>query len=68
MYYTVWAIVTPFFPANAPLQSFFPPREWAVRLPALLLFAGLSFITLFIIRVLRKQAIAKREKEMQKSA
>lgn len=67
-YYTLWALVTPLFPSDSPIQAYFPPREWAVRLPAILLMVALSFITLFIVNVLRKQAIAKREKELQKSA
>ncbi|WFD33610.1 Dolichol phosphate-mannose biosynthesis regulatory protein [Malassezia cuniculi] len=68
VYYTLWAIVTPFFPDDAFIQSYFPPRVWAVRLPALILVVGLSVIGAFVGSVLRKQAIAAKEKEARKGA
>ncbi|WFD01898.1 Dolichol phosphate-mannose biosynthesis regulatory protein [Malassezia obtusa] len=68
VYYTLWALVTPFFPADASIQGYFPPRVWAVRLPAILLVLGLSFIGAFIASVVRKQAIARKEKEARKGA
>ena len=76
VYYTLWALVLvrfwtltqPFFPADASIQSYFPARVWAVRLPALLLVAGLGLIGLFIASVIRKQEIAKKEKEARKGA
>lgn len=58
----------PFFPADAVIQAYFPPRVWAVRLPAIVLVLGLGVIGAFIGNVLRKQAIAAREKEARKGA
>lgn len=34
----------PFLDASSPVHDFFPRREWAVRIPALLLVFGLSAI------------------------
>ncbi|KAI0273776.1 dolichol phosphate-mannose biosynthesis regulatory, partial [Gloeopeniophorella convolvens] len=60
VYYTTWALLVPFFDASSPIQAWFPPREWAVRLPALILVVGLSaiggFIGNTIIKENRKQA------------
>ena len=50
------------------IQAYFPPRVWAVRLPAIVLVLGLGVIGAFIGNVLRKQAIAAREKEARKGA
>ena len=74
VYYTLWAIVMvrrcsqPFFPEDATIQGYFPPRVWAVRLPAIILVVGLCVIGAFIASVLRKQAIAAKEKETRKGA
>ncbi|WFD30243.1 Dolichol phosphate-mannose biosynthesis regulatory protein [Malassezia sp. CBS 17886] len=68
VYYTLWALVTPFFPDDAAIQEYFPPRVWAVRLPAFLLVVGLGVVGAFIASVLRKQARARREKELRRNA
>ncbi|KAH7889669.1 dolichol phosphate-mannose biosynthesis regulatory [Phlebopus sp. FC_14] len=47
-YYTTWAILLPFFDASSPIHSYFPAREWAVRLPAFVLVVGLTGIGFFI--------------------
>jgi len=47
-YYTTWAILLPFFDSSSQIHDFFPPREWAVRLPALVLILGLSAIGAFV--------------------
>ena len=41
---------------------------WAVRLPAILLVLGLGVIGAFIASVVRRQAIAAKEKEARKGA
>ncbi|KAF8274884.1 dolichol phosphate-mannose biosynthesis regulatory [Lactarius quietus] len=60
VYYTTWAILVPFFDASSPIHAWFPPREWAIRLPAFILVIGLSAIGAFvgstIIKENRKQA------------
>ena len=38
----------PFFDSSSQLHSYFPPREWAVRIPAFLLVVGLSAIGAFV--------------------
>ncbi|GAA5986620.1 hypothetical protein JCM11641_005168 [Rhodosporidiobolus odoratus] len=44
-YYTLWTLVTPLLPATSPLLILFPfSREWAVRLPCLILLIGLCFV------------------------
>jgi len=48
VYYTAWAILLPFFDPSSQLHDFFPPREWAIRLPAFILIIGLSAIGIFV--------------------
>ncbi|GAA6010538.1 hypothetical protein JCM10207_001352 [Rhodosporidiobolus poonsookiae] len=44
-YYTLWTLITPLLPDSSPLLLFFPlSREWAIRIPALILLFGLSFV------------------------
>ncbi|GLB34931.1 putative dolichol phosphate-mannose biosynthesis regulatory protein (DPM2) [Lyophyllum shimeji] len=45
-YYTTWALLLPFFDSSSQIHNFFPPREWAVMLPAFVLVLGLSAIGL----------------------
>ncbi|KAJ7109403.1 dolichol phosphate-mannose biosynthesis regulatory, partial [Mycena epipterygia] len=59
-YYTTWAMLLPFFDSSSDIHSFFPAREWAVRLPAFILTAGVAaigaFVVLTVIRENRKKA------------
>jgi len=48
VYYTAWAILLPFFDPSSQLHDFFPPREWAIRLPVFILIIGLSAIGIFV--------------------
>lgn len=68
VYYTTWAIILPFFPADHPLQSLFPAREWAVRLPAFLLCAGLAAIGSFVGMVMVKEGRKQRAKAAARQA
>jgi len=68
VYYTIWAIFLPFLPASHPLQSKFPPREWAVRGPAFLLVAGISAIGLFIGVVMYREGKKKKARLTSKTA
>ncbi|KAL4253134.1 Dolichol phosphate-mannose biosynthesis regulatory protein [Abortiporus biennis] len=36
VYYTLWVILLPFFDSSSPVHDWFPPREWAIRIPILL--------------------------------
>jgi dolichyl-phosphate mannosyltransferase polypeptide 2 regulatory subunit len=56
----------PFVDDSHPLQSLFPPRVWAIRIPVILLLLGGavvgSFLSVVMIRSNRKKA-AKKAKE-----
>ncbi|KAM0750473.1 hypothetical protein T439DRAFT_326441 [Meredithblackwellia eburnea MCA 4105] len=62
-YYTVWTLFTPFLPPSSPLHSLFPAREWAVRIPAILMLSGLTaigaFVGLIMVKSARKKAKVK---------
>ncbi|CEL51639.1 Dolichol phosphate-mannose biosynthesis regulatory protein OS=Dictyostelium discoideum GN=dpm2-1 PE=3 SV=1 [Rhizoctonia solani AG-1 IB] len=68
VYYTTWAILLPLFPADHTLQSLFPPREWAVRLPAFILCVGLTAIGSFIAMVMVKEGRKQRQKLLARQA
>ncbi|KAF8334323.1 uncharacterized protein EI90DRAFT_2970777 [Cantharellus anzutake] len=68
VYYTLWALILPFFPPEHPIHNHFPPREWAVRIPAFLLVVGLSAVGAFIGSVLIKEGRKRREKNAVKQA
>ncbi|ELU44978.1 DPM2 domain-containing protein [Rhizoctonia solani AG-1 IA] len=59
---------SPLFPAEHPLQSLFPPREWAVRLPAFILCVGLAAIGSFIGMVMVKEGRKQRQKLLARQA
>ncbi|KAK0546254.1 Dolichol phosphate-mannose biosynthesis regulatory protein [Tilletia horrida] len=67
-YYSLWALITPFFPADSPIQAYFPDRVWAVRGPALLLILGLGAVGGFVGLVMQKEAAKRREREQQRRA
>ncbi|KAK3896885.1 dolichol phosphate-mannose biosynthesis regulatory protein-domain-containing protein, partial [Staphylotrichum tortipilum] len=50
----------PFVDSDHPLQNFFPPRVWAIRLPVILVLLGSavvgSFLSVVMIRSNRKKA------------
>lgn len=50
----------PFVDDDHPLQNFFPPREWAIRIPVILILLGSavvgSFLSFVMIRSNRKRA------------
>lgn len=66
-YYTVWVFVLPFVSSTSILQSLFLPRDYAIKLPFLLLLLGLLAVGLFIGSVLIKNA-EKAKKKKSKSA
>ncbi|CAO1635332.1 unnamed protein product [Jaminaea pallidilutea] len=61
-YYTIWAFVTPFLSSSSSIHSLFPPREWAVRLPALILVVGLGGVGAFVGRVMMAEEKKRAEK------
>lgn len=50
----------PFVDSDHPLQNFFPPRVWAIRIPVILILVGSavvgSFLSVVMIRSNRKKA------------
>ncbi|GAA5877880.1 hypothetical protein JCM1840_002934 [Sporobolomyces johnsonii] len=65
-YYTVWTLLTPFLPPS-PLLSLFPDREWAVRIPVLILLVGLSAVGITTGCVLIETAKRKRQAARSRS-
>ncbi|KAG7575457.1 hypothetical protein FFLO_00276 [Filobasidium floriforme] len=62
-YYTFWALLTPFLSPTSPLLALFPPREYAVAFPAILVLVGGSGVAAFIGRVMMKEARKRRIRE-----
>jgi dolichol phosphate-mannose biosynthesis regulatory protein len=58
----------PLLPADSGLHDKFPPREWAVRLPAFILLVGLTGIGGFLGMTMMKEAQKKKAKRAGKSA
>ncbi|KAK7634851.1 dolichol phosphate-mannose biosynthesis regulatory protein [Phyllosticta citricarpa] len=60
-YYTVWTLLMPFVDEDHPLQSLFPPRVWAIRIPVILILLGStvvgSFLGMVMIKSNRKRAL-----------
>ncbi|KAJ7172447.1 dolichol phosphate-mannose biosynthesis regulatory [Mycena filopes] len=67
-YYTTWAILLPFFDASSEIHNFFPPREWAVRLPAFVLVVGVSAIGAFVAQTVIRENRAKARKARLRTA
>ncbi|PWI74887.1 dolichol phosphate-mannose biosynthesis regulatory protein [Purpureocillium lilacinum] len=60
LYYTIWTLLMPFVDDDHPLQNFFLPRVWAIRIPVILILLGSavvgSFLGMVMIRSNRKKA------------
>ncbi|KAJ4487922.1 dolichol phosphate-mannose biosynthesis regulatory [Lentinula aciculospora] len=54
-YYTTWAILLPFFDSANDIHSYFPAREWAIRLPLFVLIVGLTAIGFFVGSTVMKE-------------
>jgi len=68
VYYTVWALLLPFFDSSSSIHAYFPAREWAVRLPAFLLVVGLTGIGFFIGSTIVKENRKKAQKAKLRAA
>ncbi|KAG0289550.1 hypothetical protein BGZ96_006938 [Linnemannia gamsii] len=64
VYYTLWAIVMPFVDESYFLHDYFPRREYAIRIPCVLLVFGLTVILTFLSMVM----IKSKKKVEKKSA
>jgi len=67
-YYTTWAMLLPFFDSSSPIHSWFPAREWAVRLPAFVLLVGLSVIGAFLGSTIMNENRKKAEQARLRTA
>ncbi|KDR81630.1 hypothetical protein GALMADRAFT_239699 [Galerina marginata CBS 339.88] len=67
-YYTTWAMILPFFDSSNPIHSWFPAREWAVRLPAFILVVALSAIGMFLGSTIVKENRKKAERARLRTA
>ncbi|TFK42559.1 dolichol phosphate-mannose biosynthesis regulatory [Crucibulum laeve] len=67
-YYTTWAIFLPFIDPSSQIYNYFPPREWAVRLPAVVLVVGLSAIGVFVGLTIMKENRKKAQKARLRTA
>ncbi|EPE37086.1 dolichol phosphate-mannose biosynthesis regulatory protein [Glarea lozoyensis ATCC 20868] len=60
LYYSIWTLLMPFVDEGHPLQNFFPPRVWAIRIPVILILLASavvgSFLSVVMIRSNRKRA------------
>jgi len=61
VYYTAWALFMPFLPPDNAFHSLFPPREWAVRIPALLVLVFFCTVAAFMGSVMMKSARTRRK-------
>ncbi|KAH6918550.1 dolichol phosphate-mannose biosynthesis regulatory [Coprinopsis sp. MPI-PUGE-AT-0042] len=68
LYYTIWAIFLPVLEDTNVMHSFFPAREWAVRLPAFILVVGLTAIGMFVGSTIMKEKRRKAEKARLRTA
>lgn len=60
VYYSIWVLVLPFVEKDHPVFAYFLPKEYAVAIPASLLFFVVLFVGIFIGIVLIKEARKKK--------
>ncbi|RPD80166.1 dolichol phosphate-mannose biosynthesis regulatory protein Dpm2, partial [Lentinus tigrinus ALCF2SS1-7] len=48
LYYTFWTLLLPFFDESSPIHTWFPSREWALRIVSFIVILGISAIGLFL--------------------
>ncbi|VEU23007.1 DEKNAAC104000 [Brettanomyces naardenensis] len=65
VYYTVWTFVLPFLDDDKCIQKFFLPREYAIKIPVVLLIIGVTLIGVFISSVLIKTTNKKKKGKKQ---
>lgn len=65
-------IPQPFVDSDHPLQNFFPPRVWAIRIPVILVLLGSavvgSFLSVVMIKSNRKKAAKAKAAAAKKKA
>lgn len=64
--------IKPFVDSDHPLQNFFPPRVWAIRIPVILVLLGSavvgSFLSVVMIKSNRKKAAKAKAAAAKKKA
>ncbi|KAF8003458.1 hypothetical protein HF325_002703 [Metschnikowia pulcherrima] len=66
-YYTAWVFLVPFLDTDSMLQSFFLPRDYAIKLPILLLLLAALAVGTFIGNVMIKNAEKEKLKKSKKA-
>ncbi|KAG5949720.1 hypothetical protein E4U60_000005 [Claviceps pazoutovae] len=60
LYYSIWTLIMPFVDHDHPFQNFFLPRQWAIRIPVILVLLASavvgSFLGMVMVRSNRKKA------------
>lgn len=64
----IYPLYEPFFDSSSYIHGLFPPREWAVRLPAFILVLGLTVIGIFAGRTIAQENKRKAEKARLRTA
>lgn len=68
-YYTFWVFILPFVDSDSKIQSLFPPRDLAIKIPALLLLVGITVVGSFIgLTMVRSGNRAKASSATRKTA
>lgn len=67
VYYSTWVFLLPFIDENNFIQGFFLPRDYAIKLPLLLLVLAILAVGSFVGHVLIKNAEKKKLKQSKKS-
>jgi len=52
----------PLLPSDSPIQSLFPSREWAIKIPVLILLVGFSSVGMIVGWILVETGKGKRRK------
>ena len=64
-YYSTWVLILPFVDESSGLQSLFLPRDYAIKIPILLLLIGGLGVGTFIGSVLIKESNKKKSKKSE---
>jgi len=68
VYYSAWALLLPFLDKTNSVHDLFPPREWAVRLPAGIFVVGLAAVGSFVGSTIIKENRKKAQKARLRTA
>ena len=63
VYYTAWTFILPFIDESSPIHALFLQREWAIRIPVILLLLAFALVGSFIGSVMIKSAKKEQAKK-----